>query len=740
MITFNVLGTLDLRGPTGRHLGSPLLGSKRLALLSYLALATPRGPHRRDTLLALLWPELDAGHARNALNNMLYQIRRSLDSEILVASGKDEVGLTEGTLWCDAVAFEQALDGGREEEALELYRGDLLDGFFVLGASAEFDHWLNGERDRLRRRATDGARILTDRAEQTGNSQEAIRWARWILAFDPYDERAAQRLISLLDQSGDRAGALRTYKSFADLLGREFEAEPSAETRALIQAVRARTEPGKSTERKELFNHPTVHTQGTTPLTELAVRSIAVLPFENLSGTPDAEVFTAGLHDDLLTELSRISALTVIARTSVQRYRDSNASAQAIAIELGVGTLVEGAVQSSGGRFRVNVQLIDARNGAHRWAERYDRELSTESIFDIQSELVEKIAGSLRAELSPQEKGRVGMKSTDDLEAYRLHAQGRHRLYQRTEAPMRQAATYFEQAIERDPAYALAWVGLADALSLLHDYGYEDADRVLSRAEEAVRRALELDPNLAAAHASLGLLHSNRRKGPAAVRELQRAVELESSYADAHNWLSWIYQCLGRPEQALESAQRAVELDPLSPEAISNLSVSYLANGEAEAAVRESRRLREIEPAWSTAPFYEGLALYRLGRFEEACSILQDLSVPWVGSGPRAALALAHVACEEDARADELLAQFEEAGDQFSVGLIHAARAEKEQAFDAFGRVDNWGDYWPTLSVHQYYPDVLGPLRDDPRFENIVHKVNRDWGLESGDGEPPDVT
>ena len=179
MITFNVLGTLDLRGPTGRHLGSPLLGSKRLALLSYLALATPRGPHRRDTLLALLWPELDARHARNALNNMLYQIRRSLDSEILVASGKDEVGLSEGTLWCDAVAFEQALDGGREQEALELYRGDLLDGFFVLGASAEFDHWLDGERDRLRRRATDGARILTDRAEQTGNSREAIRWARW---------------------------------------------------------------------------------------------------------------------------------------------------------------------------------------------------------------------------------------------------------------------------------------------------------------------------------------------------------------------------------------------------------------------------------------------------------------------------------------------------------------------------------------------------------------------------------
>lgn len=713
LITFHVLGTLALRGPTGRHLVSPLSGSKRLALLSYLALAKPSGLHRRDTLVALLWPEMDAARARNALSNMLYQVRHSIGRDALVASGNDEVGLAEGALWCDAVAFEQALDDGFAEEALQLYQGELLKGFFAPDASAEFDHWLQGERERLRWRAADAADWLRERAERAGSLGEAIRWARRILVSEPYDETHARRLISLLDRSGDRAGALRTYESFTTLLAKELGAEPSPETRALVEAVRARTEPRRAAStRSEL--------------------SIAVLPFNNLSETHDAGAFTAGLHDDLLTELSNVSALTVIARASVLPYRDTDKSVQEIAGELGVGTLLEGAVQTSGGRLRLNVQLIDASTGAHLWAERYDRELSTDSVFDIQAELVKKIAGSLQAELPRRDRAAIdSAKPTADLEAYRLHAQGRRWLDERMETPLRDAADYFRRATEQDPTYVLAWVGLADALSLLHDYGYEDAENVLPRAEDAIHRALELDAGLPEAYTSLGLLRSNRREGPAAVQAFERAIELRPGYADAHNWLGWTYQCLGRREKALESAKRAVALNPLSQEAISNLSVSFLANGEADDALREARRVREIEPDWTTGAFYEGLALYRLGRFDEACSVLRDLSVPWVGSGPRAALALARVGSGDEAGADELLVEFEKAGDSFSVGLIQAARGETGRAFDAFGKVADWSEYWPTLSVHLYYPDVLGPLEADPRFNAIVHEVNRSWSIPS---------
>jgi tetratricopeptide (TPR) repeat protein len=236
---------------------------------------------------------------------------------------------------------------------------------------------------------------------------------------------------------------------------------------------------------------------------------------------------------------------------------------------------------------------------------------------------------------------------------------------------------------------------------------------------------------LAEAHASVGLFHSVRQEGPEAVRQLRRAIELRPSYAEANNWLSWVHQLLGHPKEALESAKRAVELDPLSPEAVSNLSLSYLANGESEQALAEARRVRELQSDWATGAFYEGLGLYHLGRFTEAQSVLRDLSVPWAGSGPLATLALAHVASGDSVGARELLARIEGAADPFAAGLVHAALGEDEDAFDAFQRVDRWSD-WPTLSVRYFYPDVWGPVQDDPRYEELVREVDRTWGLEPG--------
>ncbi len=457
---------------------------------------------------------------------------------------------------------------------------------------------------------------------------------------------------------------------------------------------------------------------------------IAVLPFETL-GQEEATSFTDGVHGDLLTRLSHIAGLSVISRTSVMRYRTPEKPLPAIAAELGVAWVLHGEVQETGDQVQVNARLVNARTDRQVWAESYRRELTAANLFQIQAEITRQIARALESQLSPREERQVERAPTEYLDAYRLHTQGRELLDQRTEDGMRRALDYFQRAIAEDSSYALAWVGLADALALLRDYGYADGASVLPQAETAVRRALELNPESAEAYASLGFLHYERREGPAAIRELTRSVELRPSYAEAHNWLSWVHQLLGHRKAALESAKRAVELDPLSPEAVSNLSLSYLMNGDYEKALAEARRVDEIQTSWGTGRFYEGLSLYHLGRFAEAKSVLENLAVPWAGSGPLATLALAHVASGDTAEARELLVQFEEPGDPFAAGLVHAALGEEDDAFDAFQRVSRWS-HWPTLSVHHFYKDVLGPLQDDPRYEELVSEVDRSWGLEPG--------
>jgi DNA-binding SARP family transcriptional activator len=240
------LGTLDLVGPDGRELRAVLAQPKRTALLVYLALASPRGFHRRDTLAGLLWPELDAPRARAALSTAVYNLRRALGADVLLGRGVEELGLEFGRVWCDAAAFDEAVRAGDLEAALDLYGGGLLPGLHLDGAP-EWERWLERERGRLRERARAAAWTLAERAEQADDLPQAAAWWRRALLLAAGDERTHRHLIALLDRSGDRAGALREYDALVRWLRTEFEAEPSAETRALIRAVRARS-PGAAPE------------------------------------------------------------------------------------------------------------------------------------------------------------------------------------------------------------------------------------------------------------------------------------------------------------------------------------------------------------------------------------------------------------------------------------------------------------------------------------------------------------
>ena len=247
MIELRTLGALDLKASDGTHLGSILAQPKRLSLLVYLALRDGREFTRRDTLLALFWPELDDGHARGALRQALRFLRRSLNDPVVIRRGEEEIGLCQTAFWCDAVAFDRACDAGEVVEAAGLYRGDFLDGFHASEVAPEFDVWLETERTRLRGRAAQAAWALAERYKAAADGRRATEWGRKAIGLSPDDEEAHRRLITLLDQAGDRAGAVRVYEQFSRRLAQEFGVEPAAATRRLIGNLRAREQPASLT-------------------------------------------------------------------------------------------------------------------------------------------------------------------------------------------------------------------------------------------------------------------------------------------------------------------------------------------------------------------------------------------------------------------------------------------------------------------------------------------------------------
>jgi len=237
MIRLRALGSLDLKADDEADLGLVLHQPKRTALLVYLVAAQPRGFHRRDGLLALFWPEMDASHARDALNSALKLLRQGLGTETVVSRGAEEVAIAPARVWADVVAFEAALAEGSYEEALALYRGDFLEGFHTAEADG-FEEWMEDERRRLRTAAAGGSRALADRKAAAGDLGLAVHWARRAAELAPDDEGDVRRLLELLDAAGDHAGALRAYAEFAARLKQEFGAEPATETKAVIAKVR----------------------------------------------------------------------------------------------------------------------------------------------------------------------------------------------------------------------------------------------------------------------------------------------------------------------------------------------------------------------------------------------------------------------------------------------------------------------------------------------------------------------
>lgn len=357
-----------------------------------------------------------------------------------------------------------------------------------------------------------------------------------------------------------------------------------------------------------------------------AHRSIAVLPFTSLSTNPENELFTVGIHDDLLTKLANISALKVISRTSVMGYRDTTKNLRQIGEELGVETVLEGSVQRIGDNVRVNVQLIDADTDRHLWADTYERKLTVRNIFTIQSDISEAVAAALQATLSPEEQARVAATPTSDLLAYRLYKEARENLDLRRLETLREAREQFREAIVLDPEYAEAHAGLAESTMLLWiNHNDMSREQAVEATQSSLDRALALDPGLADAYAIRGLLKSTLwshamtgRENVEAEEAFRQAIALNPNHASAYMWFAGLRNSEERLDEAIELYQRSMELDPLGRIPYSNLPQIYSKKGRHGQAMELWLEAVRIHSEWPTLYQYIAVELWGLGRFDEA--------------------------------------------------------------------------------------------------------------------------
>ncbi|PYK19790.1 MAG: hypothetical protein DME53_04550 [Verrucomicrobia bacterium] len=457
---------------------------------------------------------------------------------------------------------------------------------------------------------------------------------------------------------------------------------------------------------------------------ELPAKSIAVLPFDNLSEDKSNAYFAEGVQDEILTRLAKVADLKVISRTSTQHFKSAPDNLPQIAKQLGVMNILEGSVQKANDQVRVNVQLINALTDAHLWAETFDRKLT--DIFAVESEIAKTIADTLQAKLTGSEKTAMSKKPTANPEAYELYLKGRFFWNKRTSADLRKAVDYFNQAIAKDSNYALAYAGLADAFAMYPDYGVEAPADAYPRAKSAAMKALELDNTLGQPHAALGLVYANFEHDFAkSIGEFERAAQLDPNYATAHQWINTGLEPTGQFDRSIAETKHAIELDPLSLIINADLAYSYFNARRFDDALAQSQKTLEIDPSFHVARGYLGLALQFKGQLAEAIPEFRTAAASNDEPFSQALLgqALARAGMRDEAQ--RILSRLEErARDHFvtgwSLAVIRLALGDKEGALAALDLALQ--QHAPEIVLIKYDP-LFDDLRGDPHFEALVQKV-----------------
>jgi serine/threonine protein kinase/tetratricopeptide (TPR) repeat protein len=469
--------------------------------------------------------------------------------------------------------------------------------------------------------------------------------------------------------------------------------------------------------RQRLFGRPGAGT----------IRSLAVLPLENLSHDPEQDYFADGMTETLITNLSRIDTLRVVSRTTAMHYKGTNKTLPEIAKELNVDGIVEGSVMRSGTRVRITAQLLQGRTDRHVWADTYDRDLG--DVLKLQSEVAQAVAQQVRIQLTPQQQARFRSAPTVNPKAYEAYLKGRFTSLAGTRAAIKEAQSYFEDAIREDPKFALAYVGLADCYGDLGTYRLMPPQDAYRHASEAIHKALELDGTLPEAHATLGYL--NWRYGwdwQAAEKELRYAVDQNPNYVEGRVTLGWYLAWSGRRDEALAEAQKILQVDPVFPSISLQESGVYYQQRDYKSLVKAAQKLVAAKPGAWISHYCLAVGYQGSGQLEKAVPEYQravDLSQR--DSDTLAGLAYAYTAMGKRAEAEKILNELQGQSkvtyvSPYMIAVIYSGLGQKDKAFEFLEKA--YQERSPDI-VYFLRADLrLDTLRPDPRFLDLLRRVD----------------
>jgi len=460
-------------------------------------------------------------------------------------------------------------------------------------------------------------------------------------------------------------------------------------------------------------------------VTDLPINSIAVLPFVNQNRDPDTEYLSDGLTESLINSLAQLPNLRVSPRGAVFQYKGKDTDPTSAGNALGVRAVLTGRLMQRGDSLMVSAELVDVGNNKQIWGEQYNRRVS--DALAVQQEISREISERLRTKLTSSEEQRLAKRGTKDPDAYQFYLKGRYYWNRRTAVNIKKALDQFQQAVDKDPTYALAYVGLADCYALLEQYAGAPAKETLPKAKAAAERALEIDDSLAEAHTSLAYINMFARQFDEAEKQFKRGFELNPNYPTAHSWYGIYLGATGRRDEAMTESRRAQQLDPLSPIISVQVCNLYILKGDLTSAIDECTKVLDLDPNFPRAHDLLGWAYLKEGRQQEAIAEMQK-AVEYSGRASQELGYLGYGYAAVGSR-DKALAILKELEERYSrhetpamfPAAVYAGLRDKDQAF---GWLEKDFQAQSGALVYITYFPVYDTLRDDPRYAALLRRMN----------------